>query len=263
MKKTLIALAVAASAVVSSSAMAWNPGGAGGSFDIGGTLTPEVKGTPWVVKVGGMTGLNASITKGAESIAVPVTNDISILGIRTQTAEAFPGQAGISPRIDYHGNVNLASGSWGKVELSLPVLNSETEEKIGTLRTLMQTGGGVSVANSSSSANDGIYSVRANNDAYAFYGGLPHRGNNEFGGALNIVKFFDGEVDDNFNFQGFEDRTFSRFKAVKFDEKGTYSAFYGSGIATGETFTITLDSAAAADQPINWKSSMPITVTYQ
>lgn len=37
MKKTLIALAVAASAVVSGSAMAWTGGGNGGSLELGGT----------------------------------------------------------------------------------------------------------------------------------------------------------------------------------------------------------------------------------
>ncbi len=40
MKKTLIALAVAASAAVSGSAMAWSNGDFNGSVDIGGTVTP-------------------------------------------------------------------------------------------------------------------------------------------------------------------------------------------------------------------------------
>ena len=39
MKKTLIALAVAASAVVSGSAMAWTNGNFNGSVDIGGSVT--------------------------------------------------------------------------------------------------------------------------------------------------------------------------------------------------------------------------------
>ncbi|ENK8257946.1 hypothetical protein AB4C84_004676, partial [Escherichia coli] len=47
MKKTLIALAVAASAAVSGSAMAWTANGTGGSVDLGGTLTPVTKATPW------------------------------------------------------------------------------------------------------------------------------------------------------------------------------------------------------------------------
>ncbi|HEI3186174.1 TPA: hypothetical protein SI321_005057, partial [Escherichia coli] len=52
MKKTLIALAVAASAAVSGSAMAWTANGTGGSVELGGTLNPVEKVTPWEVKVG-------------------------------------------------------------------------------------------------------------------------------------------------------------------------------------------------------------------
>ena len=60
MKKTLIALAVAASAAVSGSAMAWTANGTGGSVDMGGTLIPEGKVTPWEVKVGdAVKGLDA------------------------------------------------------------------------------------------------------------------------------------------------------------------------------------------------------------
>ena len=73
MKKTLIALAVAASAVVSGSAMAagWEQNGTGGSVDLGGTLTPVEKATPWEVKVGdAVTGLDGQIQKGDVALVV-------------------------------------------------------------------------------------------------------------------------------------------------------------------------------------------------
>ncbi|EOK2317588.1 hypothetical protein ACXAQL_004570 [Escherichia coli] len=66
MKKTFIALVVAASAAVSVSAMAagWEQNGSGGSVDMSGTLTPVEKVTPWEVKVGdAVTGLDAQIQK--------------------------------------------------------------------------------------------------------------------------------------------------------------------------------------------------------
>lgn len=63
MKKTLIALAVAASAVVSGSAMAWNNGNFNGSVDIGGTVTPPPV-SPWQWKMGApITGLDTSWDK--------------------------------------------------------------------------------------------------------------------------------------------------------------------------------------------------------
>ncbi|HCN8216144.1 TPA: hypothetical protein N6448_004795, partial [Escherichia coli] len=73
MKKTLIALAVAASAVVSGSAMAWTANGDGGSVDLGGTLTPTDVMTPWEVKVGAaVNDLNAAIRKGDTKVDIPV-----------------------------------------------------------------------------------------------------------------------------------------------------------------------------------------------
>ena len=72
MKKTLIALAVAASAAVSGTSMAavgeWTPGGEGGSFEMRGTLVVAgADANPWEVKVGdAVTGLDAQIQEGAE-----------------------------------------------------------------------------------------------------------------------------------------------------------------------------------------------------
>ncbi|HEK5774467.1 TPA: hypothetical protein SO392_004468 [Escherichia coli] len=63
MKKTLIALAVAASAAVSGSAMAWSNGDFNGSVDIGGTVTPPPN-SPWQWKMGApITGLDTSWDK--------------------------------------------------------------------------------------------------------------------------------------------------------------------------------------------------------
>ncbi|EGJ4498914.1 hypothetical protein INB87_004741, partial [Escherichia coli] len=69
MKKTLIALAVAASAAVSGSAMAWTANGTGNSVELGGTLTPVEKVSPWEVKTGdAVTGLDAPIQKGQKIV---------------------------------------------------------------------------------------------------------------------------------------------------------------------------------------------------
>ncbi|MBJ4431454.1 hypothetical protein JGE53_19990 [Salmonella enterica subsp. enterica serovar Give] len=101
MKKTLIALAVAASAVVSGSAMAWTQTGTGGSLELGGTLTPQDKVTPWEVAVGAAnTNLNTDIAKGERIVDIPVNKPIPVLGIRTISTTPFKGVNGISPQID-------------------------------------------------------------------------------------------------------------------------------------------------------------------
>lgn len=64
MKKTLIALAVAASAAVSGSAMAWEQNGTGGSVSLSGTVDVLQPTTPWEVQVGGnVNDLNTQISQ--------------------------------------------------------------------------------------------------------------------------------------------------------------------------------------------------------
>ena len=102
MKKTLIAMTVAASAVVSGSAMAgsWQASGSGGTFEMSGTLTPEFV-TPWEVYVGdAVTGLDTTVKFGDTSVDITTSKAIPILGIRTQTTTAFAGGVGLSPVID-------------------------------------------------------------------------------------------------------------------------------------------------------------------
>lgn len=74
MKKTLIALTVAVSAVASGSAMAsdWVPDGSGDPVELGGgTLAPAAKVIPWEVEVGdAVTGLDAPIQKGQQNVSI-------------------------------------------------------------------------------------------------------------------------------------------------------------------------------------------------
>ncbi|EFB1110591.1 TPA: hypothetical protein ACTYED_004852 [Escherichia coli] len=258
MKKTLIALAVAASAAVSGSAMAWTANGTGGSVELGGTLNPVEKVTPWEVKVGDdVTGLDAQIKKGQKEVSIFAPQDISILGIRSKT-NTFGAQQGISPQIDYAGHVDLRSGSWENMNLNLDVLDQATSTKIGSLFVEnFKAAGGVSMTGTNA---DGVYSVKAPNAGNAFHGGI--RSGDKAGSAESVMAFFNGEVSANFSEQGM-DRTFNRIKNFTFNDFDTavYSAFYGSGIKKGEKIRITLDNPAGTDE-IVWKASLPVTVTY-
>ncbi|MCL0892927.1 hypothetical protein [Escherichia coli] len=259
MKKTLIALAVAASAAVSGSAMAWTANGTGSSVDLGGTLKPADVVTPWEVKVGdAVTGLDAQIKKGEKTADISVSKDISILGIRSKS-NTFRAQQGISPQINYAGHVDLKSGSWENMNLNLEVLDQTTSTKIGSLFVKnFKAAGGVSMTGSSA---DGVYSVKAPNAGNAFYGGI--RSGDNAGNAESVMAFFNGEVSANFSDQGLE-RKFNRIKNFNFNDTNTavYSAFYGSGIKKGENIRITLDTPAGADA-IAWKATLPVTVSYQ
>ncbi len=259
MKKTLIALAVAASAAVSGSAMAWTTNGSGNSVDLGGTLTPVEKGAVWEVKTGAaVNNLDTRIQEGQKVIDISAPQDISILGIRSKT-NTFGAQQGISPQIDYAGHVDLHSGSWENMNLNLEVLDKATSTKIGSLFVEnFKAAGGVSMTGTDA---NGIYSVKAPNPGNAFHGGI--RSGDNAGNAESVMAFFDGEVLANFSDQGLE-RTFNRIKNFTFNDVDTaiYSAFYGSGIKKDENIRITLDNPAGADE-IVWKASLPITVSYQ
>ncbi len=184
MKKTLITLAVAASAAVSVSAMAWEVNGTGGSVNIGGSLTPAENITPWEVKTGAaVTGLDADISKGQSAINITVDQAIPVLGIRTQTAEAFPGEAGISPQIDYHGVVDFSQNEWGNAPVTLEVFDNASN-KIGSLQTILTTAAVYSWKNKN--GDDRQYGgMAALSSGDGFFGGLVYFSKNSFERPLN------------------------------------------------------------------------------
>ncbi|EFN2595282.1 hypothetical protein HKE85_004682 [Escherichia coli] len=256
MKKTLIALAVAASAAVSGSAMAWTANGTGGSVDLGGTLTPADVVTPWEVKTGdAVTGLDAQIKKGQKTVDIAVNKAIPVLGIRTQTTQVFRGQPGISPQIDYGNAVNVDAFENGRAPVTLEVKN-DTNTKIGTLTTSLGASALVSVKGPWSGYNH-YYSDTA---GQGFFGGLPKNKAQapDEDIAVNVMP----GVADHYTSQGVgysEVGVSTEFA----NTEATYSGYYGAGIEQGKIIKITLDQVASGDTPIQWKASLPVTVSYQ
>ena len=261
MKKTLIALAVAASAVVSGSAMAWTAGGNGGSVEIGGTLTPETA-LPWEVKTGSnIADLNAKIKKGQSEVDIVASKAIPVLGIRS--AYWFDGEAGINPQINYGGAIDLKGFDREVTTLSLEVQNAEGN-KIGSLtapffatamRAYHKVVDGADVY--------GHRSMVADSAGKAFFGGLntAYYSNIEDGSHLARVGALDPEIVVNFVDVG--DNYSKSAVSIDFNEPGTqFNSFYGSGIEKDQTIKITLDSPAESDA-ITWKASLPVVVSYQ
>lgn len=259
MKKTLIALAVAASAAVSGSAMAWTANGTGGSVDLGGTLTPADVITPWEVKVGAaVNGLDADIRKGDTKVDIPVKNAIPVLGIRTQTTQAFQGQPGISPQISYGNAVDLNGFNAGVTTVSMKVRDGQ-DRIIGELVAPFFAGAEASQKNGS---DDYKFFLYASDAGDAFFGGLPKNSagaTNDISTKLNAIS---SEFTANYTAQGVAEYEYT-YGRTSFQTQGvTYSAYYGSGIRSGDTLAITLNQAAASDA-IAWKASLPVTVSYQ
>ncbi|MEC9928957.1 hypothetical protein RCM32_09085 [Escherichia marmotae] len=261
MKKTLIALAVAASAAVSGSAMAWTANGTGGSVDLGGTLTPVDVITPWEVKTGdAVTGLNAQIQKGQKVIDIAVDKAIPVLGIRTVKAEAFVGGPGLSPQISYGGAVKVAEFTKGQAPLTLEV-KDVNDAKIGTADTYILAAALGSYANNNDAVSNSK-SLYASVSGKAFFGGIGKNAQAVADFPISATSGIFAEASQNFTHQGVTE--LSEAGESSFDiTNATYSAFYASGIEQGKTIKITLDQAATGDAPIQWKASLPVTVSYQ
>ncbi|ECI0415683.1 hypothetical protein AH332_20890 [Salmonella enterica subsp. salamae] len=258
MKKTLIALAVAASAVVSGSAMAaWTANATGGNLEIGGTLTPVEKVTPWEVKTGAaVTGLDANIQKGQKIVDVSVNKAIPVLGIRN-VVNGFKGVPAIDPQINYNGAIDstkFIEDGKGQVYLNATV-NDDAGNKIGTMKTVLRV---------AAQANNGTYSnvmLYASSTDQGFFGGLPHSESGVFSSPdayAYATGLFPGIADT------WSDNGTSLKGTGEFDfsnGNNTYHAYYASGIPNDVKLVITLDQPAAGDS-IPWKVSLPLSVTY-
>lgn len=262
MKKTLIALAVAASAAVSGSAMAWTANGAGGSVDLGGTLTPTDVVTPWEVKTGAaVNGLDAEIAKGQQKVELEMPKNALILGIRTKTNDVFlGGKPNINPQIDFHNAVDIDAFVGGKTTLTLDV--TQDGNKIGTMKTSFESGAEASFHNTVNENDTNKYSLYASDSHWAFFGGLGKNAEAASKWGYSVAKKYDAEVVANYNEQGISNGAIQEVIAFN-DGNKVYSGFYGAGIPANSSIVITLDQAASGDAPIQWKASLPVTVSYQ
>ncbi|HHR9682984.1 TPA: fimbrial protein [Salmonella enterica subsp. enterica] len=254
MKRTLIALAVAVSAVVSGSAMAWTPNGSGSNVELGGTLTPETKVTPWSVKTGApVINLNGQIQKGLKEARVVSANAIPVLGIRTTNKTPFNGQSGISPVISYDGVVDLDKFEDSVAPLTLEVKNAK-DVKIGTLKTKIFA----QARTSMKGAYNGQFWNYSGQLGHGFWGGLPKSMDKV--SRVSRVNDLMPEVAQNYLAQDVIDRgvSYSTFSG----HDSLHSAYYFSAIEPNTAIDISLDVAAAAEA-IAWKASLPVTVSYQ
>lgn len=257
MKKTLVAMALVAT-TISGSAMAWTDNGNGGTFELGGTLTPPPAPTPWEVLVGStLNGLDKSIQLGDKEVDIPVTTPITVLGIRTLTNQTFKGGVGMSPQIDFKGAIDTTKFSNGVTTLTLDIKNKKNV-KIGQMTAPLSAAAVLSLG----SPFDGQYSMNAQNRGEGFFGGLgtiPKQTVGTGAEAKALLDRINTEFTANYISQGFSSK--NDFSS-DFATSGSYSAAYGAGIEAGKIIKLTLD-APAEYGAINWKASLPITVSYQ
>ncbi|HBA7279548.1 TPA: hypothetical protein J1X87_004618 [Escherichia coli] len=258
MKKTLISLAVAASAIASGSAMAWQATGRGGTVELSGTLTPVELITPWEVKTGAaVSGLDTQIKKSQKGAVITLRDPIPVLAIRTLTSsKSFHGDVGLAPQIDFHDNADFEHATTGVSTLSLEVKDNKSGEKIGTMTTNILAGA------MTSSSKEGTGFILASKPGHAFYGGLaPSISVPPHDVITGLLQIFGSELMANFDEQSAQSR--APASETFADKHTTYSGFYGAGIEDGQLIKISLDRSVEGDEAINWHASLPVTVSYQ
>ncbi|HAK3505542.1 TPA: hypothetical protein H1R48_004399 [Salmonella enterica] len=263
MKKTLIALAVAASAVVSGSAMAaWIVNGSGGTLELGGTITPKGKSIPWEVFVGnGVSDLDGELEVGQTEVVIPVMKNIPVMGIRTTDgSRSFRGDTGLSPQIDFSNALDLEQALNGYTPFSLEV-KGEGAQKLGVLTGSLFVGGEFSIAKPGSSLR---HLLIAKESGDAFFGGLPSNAMGTSSNPYLLLAAIDADFVDHFDPQDSQKAKDGDYnKPSRFDDSGaTYSAYYGSGFEKDSKLKVTFDQPVSSTA-IVWKASMPITISYQ
>lgn len=268
MKKTLIALAMTASVVVSGTAMAatWTANGGGDIFSLRGTLTPANNDTPWEVKTGDtVTNLEGLITKGDKSTVVIVRSPIPVLGIRNKS-DHFMGKKGILPQIDYGPAVEIDKFQNSRAPVTLDV-KDKNDRKIGTLTTNLTAGAAVYWIsryyedNNINGQGSSCFAPRGS----AFYGGLPETegqtATDAFMRAKSILPDLQPFAVSN-QINNVHDKLNARPDIFETTDN-QIQAYYGSGFAVEEKINITLDAPAQGDNAIEWKASLPVTVYYR
>lgn len=178
MKKTLIALAVAVSAV-SGAAHAWTAGDFNGSFDINGTITADQYNDKWEWMVGeplSFENTTKEMTGGNKVLTITQKDPASILLGRTKEAFATPSVGvGAIPLIsfnDYEGKpVSLQdSGNAGKGFFELP-MKDNSGNQLGSVKVNVTSAGLLSYSELRTNLV-GVASLSSDNNEKIYNGGL-------------------------------------------------------------------------------------------
>lgn len=136
MKKTLIALAVAASAVVSGSAIAWTEGDFNHNIEFGGNIQQETVTWKWnvpnesVFKNLDVNKKNGSVDGLATNFSGLFTDNVSLLVGKTTGTSSLP-VTGLSPTINFDADEVSHVGTDPLTKGMRLVVNNENGKKIG------------------------------------------------------------------------------------------------------------------------------------
>ena len=281
MKKTLIALAVAASAAASGMAHAWTSGDFYDSLDIGGRITVDDYRQKWSWAVGsdinGFEHASTDMTENGTKLTITVTDDKPLLIGKTNESSYVPRVDGIGgvPLISFFGydgvSVELsipAGATDGQAYLNLP-MKDVNGNKIGSVKVNASYAAAYASASTSS-----LYSLVAAADRnQLFFGGLPLSSSGGLKDAYAVAERtarFGSLSKDEMLAQIQVLRPDVKYLTNKtggytmnFPDAGSsdvFSAAYALGIVSGQTIEATFDESVTTTT--EWSAPLSIAVTY-
>lgn len=275
MKKTMIALALAASAV-SGMAHAWTTGDFNGSFDINGTITADRYKEKWEWETGkGLTFENNIQQMTDSNKKLTITQSTSTPILLGHTKEAFSAPAvgvGAIPVIsftDYAGEtVTLqSSDEIAKGYFDLPMKDAEGA-KLGNVKVNVTVAGVLS--RSERSTNKVIInSVESTENNNIYYGGIVSKVSDLGADASSIASHFGNynhtklleqilkvipEVDAG-------QKNYGKFKTDMVGTDGNvFASSYTLGIQQGQTIEATFTNPVV--KATQWSAPLNVAVTY-
>lgn len=283
MKKTLIALAVAASAAVSGSAMAasWVEGGSGGDVNFGGSITvPNNVTWMWLLGDGktDFANKNSEMTDSGKKLVITAANDIPILvgKLKNGIQGSDFTQTGTIPQIAFLSGGSQVTPEYsnsGGLSLTVKLLDKTSSAELGSLKINGRSAGAIAMK-----SLDGAYRMYGigNSNNELFKGGLsPVRSQAVWGGrsTSEVVEKFGGpSVAD---IQQMVKDYVNDPSAVFSDENNTwginrssdtdmtipaYSISYGFGVEQGSTLEATFTNPVTSTT--EWKAPLTVSITY-
>lgn len=261
MKKTLIALVVAASAAVSGSAMAWSPAGSGGEVSVGGILSVIGDQNPWTVAVGASVHtLNASLKHGEQEVSIMLPKNIPVIGMQVKDGD-FMGHEGVSPKLSYGKGVDLSKLSNGVAPVHLDIKSSDGSV-IGSMDTQLK----IAAEGMEASFNSGAFDYRrhmlfADKPGEMFVGGVAQNAEGVMKDEKAAEDFMHSMFSDIASHWSSHGSNLSAPGAVAPVDLGRkYNGMYASGFTAGDTVTIKLNKPV--EHETAWQAVLPILVSY-
>lgn len=245
----------------SCSAMAWSGSGSGGTISISGTFTPSSSHIPWQVKSGNVSGLDAEIAAGSKVADIKLKKSTLLVGIRTKATSHFTGASGVSPQVNFGGKIDMTSDLVANslAPLKLDVMDESGVHKIGALTAKVFAAGELSFIDSTDNANKGVVNLYASTQNDVFYGGLPNSAAKISSNPRDIIRKMDPDVVA--NFVPVEGKNLTTNTKLIWDYS-QYNGYYGAGINVEDNIQLTLDKPIQGSEPLKWKASLPVTISY-